>query len=314
MRLEVYTRHIVAVLFGALGVALSGCATQYNVAPIADNSQQIRYERGQPTIYSEMQFGAVQVTSLGVNGDKRLGFRVAAFNKGTVPSNFGVENISLVQADGSPDKIMTASELEHEAQVQADWNTLAVSLTAVSQSISASQAAYTTTTGTADTSEGPVSFSSQSYNPALAQQGIDEAGVEMNANLHSIEDTLDHTVNSIRDNVLQTTTVDPGNSYGGIAVANKLSSSIFPQEVTLHVNWNGEDHLFRFAVAKGANAVIKQQAQSAALPVVTSVGVAKLPIGTAPNASTQGAGAHESSLASYDQWGISKHEAGAPSE
>src|SRR5688572_15566283 len=59
--------------------ALSGCATHYVVDPVAAPDQEVRYDRGTPTTYSERTNGAVQITPFGVDErDGRLVFGVAA--------------------------------------------------------------------------------------------------------------------------------------------------------------------------------------------------------------------------------------------
>lgn len=234
-------RNIVAV--GMLAVALSGCASEYSISPAPGAGQQIRYEQGLPTIFSDKRAAAIQVTPLKVTDDMRLAFGIAAFNKTGGPSNFGVENISVEQPDGTPDRVFTSSELIHEAKVDAQWKTFAAALAGGL----ASASAYSTTRGTAYTPVGSVSWSSTSYDPVQAA----EIRAETRDNIAGIRASLDRTVSNIHQEALQTTTVNAGDSYGGIVVAAKLSSGQYPQSVALHVNWNGEDHDFRFVVAEG---------------------------------------------------------------
>ena len=297
-------RYTSAILIGAFALSVSGCATEYSVSPVADGSQQVRYDHGQPTIYSETKFGAVQITAMGVNSDHRLGFGVAVANKGHTPTNFGVENVSLVQADGTAGKMLTSIELVHEAKVQAGWKMFGAALAGAGQAYAASQSARTTTMGTVYTPAGPASYFATTYNPALAQQGITEAGAQTNANLGSIKADLDQTLASIHDSVLQTTTVNPGDSYGGIAIADTLSSSSYPQAVTLHVNWNGEDHAFRFNVSKGEEAVVQQANQPVPPTPLVPSSAAKLPYGYIAAADLPPASADEQqpAMVSYDQW------------
>ena len=260
-----------AVFLGALALLTSGCATQYSVSPIADASQQVRYWHGKPTTYSEMRLGAVQVTPLGVNSDDRVGFSVVVFNKSGQAANFGVENLSLVQADGGPGKIMTSAELEREAKVHAAWQTFAAALAGGAEMYAAARNSESTTEGTAYTPVGPVNYYARTYNPALAQANMQLASMQMSSNLRTIESSLDQKVEQIRGNILQTTTINPGSADGGIAVADTLSSSHFPQDVVLHVNWNGEDHAFKFTVAKGVDQIVQQASQPAAPPTAAEI-------------------------------------------
>jgi len=228
-------------------IALSACSTSYSVAPIPDASQEIRYQQGTPTTYSEMDEGALQVTALGVNDERRLIFSVAAFNKGSGPSNFGVENISIEQQDGSPDQVFTSGELIHEAKVKAAWATFATALAGGLAAAAANNNAYTTTSGYI----GHHSFYMRTYDPGLAYAGTAAASAATAYGIANIQDSLDHSIANIRDGALQTTTIDPDNSYAGIVMAAALQSSQYPQNITMHVRWNGDDHVFRFAVGKG---------------------------------------------------------------
>jgi hypothetical protein len=298
-------RRKAAVLLGVAAMVLTGCGTAYSIAPIADASQQVRYERGTPTTYSEKQFGAVQVTPLGVNDDNRIGFGIAVYNKSGGPANFGTENLSLIQNDGSPGKVMTSAELEHEAKVKAGWQTFAVALAGGLQAYAASRNAVSTTQGTAYTPVGPVSYNSQTYNPALAQANAEIAGAETGLALHSIQESLERRLASIHGDTLQTTTINPDESYGGIAVVDELSSSNFPQDVMLHVNWNGEEHIFRFTIVKGTDAVVRQASEPAPAPVTVAPlsAEAKLPYGHVANTPTTAQETAAPSFVSYNQWG-----------
>jgi hypothetical protein len=290
----------------AASVALCGCATEYSISPVPGASQQLRYEQGVPTIYSEQKAGVIQITPVGISDDMRLAFGVAAFNKVPGPSNLGVENISLTQEDGSSDKIFTSGELVHEAKVRAQWAEFA---TALAGGLAAANS-YSTTTGTAYTPIGPVSYHSRSYDAV----GAAEIRSVTSENLASIRNSLDHTISGIRGSMLQTTTINAGDSYGGIVVAEKLSSSKYPQQVSLHVNWNGEDHAFNFVVAEGAAKVV----QGAAAPAPNAPPPArdqamvetKLPYGYSDNSQEPVAATPSSpQFVSFDQWDKSKKNA-----
>ncbi|HEX4078587.1 MAG TPA: hypothetical protein VHX61_06910 [Rhizomicrobium sp.] len=254
------TKRFAQGAISALVIALTGCSTEYYVTPVSDNSLSVRYEQGHAIVYSDKRFGSVQITPLGMNSDDRLGFAVAALNKGNTAANFGIENISLLQADGTPGRLFTATELEHEAKVKAGWLTFAAVLGAVGQGMAANANAHSTTSGVAYTPSGPVSYFGQSYNPAVAQEGMHEADEQFSDNMHSIHASLDESINTIQNRVLQTTTIDPGDSYGGVALVDTLSSSKFPQTFELGVNWNGEDHVFRFIVSADKSPAPEQAA------------------------------------------------------
>jgi len=292
----------VATLVAALG----GCATEYSVSPVANGTEQVRYWHGKPTIYSEMRSGAIQMTPLGVNGDNRVGFAIVALNKSSAPGNFGTENITLTQQDGQPDKIFTTVELDHEAKVRAQWQEFAVALAGGLEMYAASRNSVSTTNGTAYTPLGPVNYYSRTYDPALAQANIQMAGAQMQAGLNTIAYRLDQKLSAIHGAVLQTTTIDPDQADGGIVIADELSSSQFPQQVVLHVNWLGEDHVFTFSVAKGVDQVVRQ----ASTPVAPTATAAEIAASEAQYASSPAAPQppRASSMVSFADWkGTAKH-------
>lgn len=293
----------------AASALLAGCSTPYNISPVADASQQVRYDHGKPTTYSEKSRGAVQVTPLGVNADNRLGFSIAVFNKSDNPADFGVENLAVLQQDGTPDKVMTSVELEHEAEVKAAWAQVAMVVIGGLDAYEAGRHSYSTTNAVVRTPYGSAAIHARTYDAAAAYQTGHDIGVATGADIASIQSSLDTTLQSIGQNVLQTTTVDPGDATAGIAVVDALSSSSFPQDVVLHVNWNGEDHVFHFTVAKGEEAVVRQISHPAAPP--TQVASTTLPSVTpaAPPAASV-APVPQQTFASYDRTAVQNQAVG----
>lgn len=52
------------------------------------------------------------------------------------------------------------------------------------------------------------------------------------------------------ETVIQTTPLDPGQSYAGKIVLQKVTSTKRPERVSIVVNWNGEQYPFAFQLAK----------------------------------------------------------------
>jgi len=70
---------------------------------------------------------------------------------------------------------------------------------------------------------------------------------------------------------VQTTTVDPGGSYAGKIVVEKIKDRTLPQRVTITVNWNGEQYPFAFRLAKpGTPAPVFADAAPAAMKGVSA--------------------------------------------
>ncbi len=245
---KLMTRTVIVAAIAA--IALTGCASTYVTRPIIADGQQVRYEQGIPTTLSEKKSGAVEVTPLGVDADKRLVFGVAAYNEGKIPQNFGVENLSLMGTDGKPIGIMTADEIIRSAQRKAEWAEVALAFIGAADAYAAAASARTTTTGHVYGPGGSASFTATTYDPALAYAGAHQAAAETAHNMAQVEGALSRTIASARTQVLQTTTVDPGTSYGGDAVVDGLGGDDFPHDLILTVQWNGDEHVFRFTMTK----------------------------------------------------------------
>lgn len=279
---------------------LAACSTEYSVTPLAQDGQQIRYTQGRATAYSEKNAGALQVTPLGLNDGMRPSFQIAAFNKSHGPSNFGVENVSLELADGSADKVFTSSELQHEAKVNAEWAEAATILAGGLAAGAAQANAYSTTSGSVSSSYGSASFYARTYDPTAAYLGTASAAAATGYGLQRIESALDATLANYRNNILQTTTLDSGQSYGGVVVADKLSSSKFPENIVLRVKWNGDDYDFHFLVTEGP-----PPPQAVAPPAALPQAFAE-PAQPAVNQEQLQNSAQQPALVSLDQWNKKK--------
>jgi len=287
-----------------MAIALSGCATEYAVSPVTQSGQQVRFSRGMATTYSEKKSGAVQITALGLNSEMRPAFQIAAFNKSGNPANFGVENVSLELADGSSDKIFTSGELIHEAKVNAEWAKVGTILVGALAAGAAHANAYSTTSGSISTPYGNASYYSRTYDPGVAYAGAAAAGAATGYGLARIQASLDETISNYSNQVLQTTTVDPSSSYGGVVVANSLSSSNFPETFAVRVSWNGDEHDFRFMVAKSAVPTAPPPAPAQMPAVFTSGGgdnSGAAALNSAPNTPPR-----QATFVSFDQWDSKK--------
>ncbi len=66
----------------------------------------------------------------------------------------------------------------------------------------------------------------------------------------SINNQLDNTLQALGEEVIQLTTVDPGRSYAGRVVIDKIRPKTLPAQVSLSITWNGETYPFTFQIAK----------------------------------------------------------------
>lgn len=230
----------------AASMVVSACATSYAVTPKVGVNQEIRYLQGQATTYSDLEHGAVQVTPLGVNAQGRLVFGVAAFNETDKPSNFGIENV-VAGADGAPLRIFTHAEMERQAKNAA---TAALVLAVVAGAASAYAAQQNaTTTSTYTTPRGTYSY--RHYNPLAAQLGTSIAVAGTAATTAGIASTLDATLTGLSATVLQTTTIDPDEAFGGQVTTDRVAiPSQGSLDAMLSVSWNGDMHVFHWDVTK----------------------------------------------------------------
>jgi len=228
---------------------LTGCATSYSIVPIEGSEGTVRYDKGRATAASQKERGAVRVTPLGVGPDMRITFGIAAFNKGEQSANFGTENIALASQDGTSIHVFTHGELEREAKNAAAAAMIVTALGGAAAAYNAQQNAYSTTTGTVRSSYGgTVSYSSRTYNPGVASLNTAIAGAATGATLLAIDRSLDDTLASLDGRILQTTTIDPGDVYGGQVVSERLKIKV-PTPVLVRVAFNGESHEFRFLIS-----------------------------------------------------------------
>jgi hypothetical protein len=96
----------------------------------------------------------------------------------------------------------------------------------------------------------------------------------------AIQAHLDDTLNGIEARTLQTTTLAPGDYYGGIAVVDTLDSGQLPQAVTLQVDWNGDTHPFKFYISEDGSVPPPMPGASQASVAPVTLTVAKtMPIG-----------------------------------
>ena len=237
----------------ATGTAYAG---GYALEPVADApDQEIRFDHGVATVSSTKEHGAVRLAPTAESFNKRISVAVVAFNKGDKPITLGYENVSGTLPDGSPAVLITYERLQKEAKTAAAWQALAVGLAGAANAYAASQSAYSTTYGSANSfgygGSRFTSFSATTYNPGVAQANMAVANVQTEAGIATIQARLDEKLSSLGDNILRTTTADPQQTVGGLIVIDKPKlAKEGPQVLTVVVTWNGEPHEFRFNVVK----------------------------------------------------------------
>lgn len=230
----------------ACALALSGCATSYSIVPVDTGHAMVSWHNGRPTTDLELHNGAVMVTPLGVEVNGRISFAVAGYNKLDTPAYFGSENFTA-RVGGAPVQVYSYEQLEREAENAATWAAFAVALTGVATAYAASSNAYRTTDTTVYTPRGAYVARTVTYDPAAAAMGTVAATAVTVGGLQLIDQQLGDTLDRLGGTILQTTTIEPGQSYGGQIVVGRSRRAV-PYEVDVVAHWNGEDYLFRYRV------------------------------------------------------------------
>jgi hypothetical protein len=176
-----------------------------------------------------------------------LSFGIAFYNDSRRTANVGIENIS-VQFGSAPVKVFTRDDLERKAENRAMWASIAV---AVAGGVAAGAAASQRDTyqGTMVTPHG--TYQSYWSGPSSAGQ-IQAAALAAGTGygIVSINNQLDNTLQALGEEVIQLTTFDPGRSYAGRVVIDKIRPKTLPAQVSLSITWNGETYPFTFQIAK----------------------------------------------------------------
>ena len=233
------------------------------VTPTAE--QLSRYENGVAAVDSFGPSSTVRLVQTEGSIKKRASIQLLVMNKGQQPFNIGPENVRAELADGTPVAIINYDQLVREEKKRKMWAAIAAGLGAAGNSMSASNAGWSSGTATYNgssygtfgttpyrsSSSGTVSYSGYDYGQAQAAQAIadrqnDETFDRMAANNSARAEAL--KVN------MRTSTVDPDQIFGG-SVMYELPPSVRGSKVEVPVTFivtaGGDDHRFR--------AVLKRQ-------------------------------------------------------
>lgn len=237
----------VAYFGAAIGIAAPAMAgPNWLVQPVQVGQETIRYQRGVPTIDLELADGVAQITPMAFDHGS-LVFAVAVYNDSRQPANFGIEHVG-VAFQGRGVRVFSRDDLVKQAKNRAAWSQFGLALLGgVAAGAAASQQNYYHSTLITPRGTYLGSFSA----PSLAGQ------MQANAIIHdtawgigAIQYQLDRTVEMLGNQVIQTTTVYPGESYAGQIVLAKVSPKQWPAQLQVTLNWNGAAYPFTFQIAK----------------------------------------------------------------
>ena len=239
-------------IFGAVAgtVLLAGCAsTNYTMTPTADTSGTVSYAQGVATIASLGANTVVKVSPLGFSPHGRIELGVAALNRGTSPVNLGYENVTVTDAAGAELHKLDYAQIVQMARRRAAAAEVALALAGAAAAYSDAYAARSTTYGYVGNT--PVQVTT--YDPAVGAALAAQTGAETGEAMAQVNANLDNVIASAHNSILQTTTIGPGQEFGGEVVVDPpkgLGSASMPVTVTVVVALGGDRHTFKFQIAK----------------------------------------------------------------
>lgn len=243
-----------AGVFAVFTASAAYAGGPFDVHGLIIGQEGARYVKGVPTLDLEQQRGAIQLRSMGFYNNRPV-FAIAFYNGGSEPVNIGLESLH-VSAAGLPLRIFSVQELERQAKKKAWWTQFGMAmLGGLSAGAAASQRNYYHST----ISSPYGTYSVHSSYPSLAGQLRANAIQRDTAySMAAIRYQLDQTIDMVNNHVVQKTTVDPGSSYAGLIVLDKLKTAAPPFELRVTADWNGERYPFAFLIQKPGREVPSQ--------------------------------------------------------
>jgi hypothetical protein len=213
--------------------------------PIADAGANVRFYKGVATIDREDDSAAVQVTPMGLDHG-RLTFAVSVLNLSQAPDNFGIENVTATVGDQSL-PVLSRDRLDHMASNRAHWKQFGMAMLG---GIAAASEANTSDVYHATTYTPYGTYRTSIIMPSISGQiAAARTSDETSYAIAGIQARLDATREALADEVLQTTTVMPQDSYAARVVIEKFKGK-WPQKVHLVMAFAGKQYPFDFEVAK----------------------------------------------------------------
>ncbi len=235
----------------ALAATLAAAPTPANAAPpevqaVQVGAETVRYLQGVPTLDLHKAKGAVQISPLPLDHGS-MAFAVAVWNEADAPVTIDVTNFAATSA-GKDVGVFTVKELVGKAKNRAMWGQIGLAM-AGGLAAAAAASQRDTYNGTLRTPHGNY-YSSFSAPSAFGQVQAMAITAGTGVGIAAIQSRLDQTRAALGNDVVQLSTVDPMQSYGGKIVLHKIKDAKLPQRVDLTVTWNGETYPFAFQLAK----------------------------------------------------------------
>jgi hypothetical protein len=241
---------LASISLSSPALAVSGpvkplAADQFVVQALPLGDASVRYERGAATVSLLGQRGMVQVRPLRFDRG-RISIGVAVYNDGEAPANFDGRMVNA-RLNGAIATILSYDDLVRQAENRSNWAQVGI---AVAGGLAATAAASQRDTYTATTWTPYGTYRSvytYSRPTAAADAAVVLAGTAVG--MSAVQDRLNRTIESLGDEIVQRTTIDPGDSYAGRIVLDRLRLKA-GSELRVIVRWYGEDYPFLFRVVK----------------------------------------------------------------
>ncbi len=231
-----------------LASTLTGCAAGLTSSPLATDQQSLFYSNGIASISERSNPSEIGLTLFKVE-NSRLHFSVDARNIGSQNFDIGAENFSVFEESGRQLHVYQAHELIRTAQNAATAEKIGTTVGVVFGVLGSIAASTSTTTGTANTPYGPVSYTETRRDPAIAAAGSSASIGAGALAYNSINRNLDAKISQISQNYLQTNTVGPGQRAVGVFEVDAPRGRL-PATVKVELNIAGRPFEFDYAVLR----------------------------------------------------------------
>lgn len=233
-------------------------ADDYSLNVMPSEAQTIRYDRGTASVDSAQSQSIVRIVNVPGDDKKSVSFVIGVLNASGQPINFGPENITISPVGMQPVSLTTYEEAMEAERKRQKREKFWAGVAAFGRGMAAADAGYTYTSGSfsgnasgfvgGDFVSGSVngSYSGTQYNSGAALAAQRDAR-EMNAQDRAELERRWAYRFADMNNLLRTTTVNPGTIYGGIAtfpITKEIKKARGPVLVLIHVDIAGERHSF----------------------------------------------------------------------
>ncbi len=242
-----------AVLLASIS-SVAGAAPPLILYPQHVGAETARYDRGLATISLRSPTATIEIRPLPIEKGQ-VAFSIAVFNHGPRPANLGIENISAL-VNGIPMPLPTYAQLADDAERRARNAKIGTALFA---GVLAGVASTASTEGTYYRHvRGPGGSHTQAIHwhddtPGII--GATAAVVGGAVVIHGIDRKLDYTLAQLGAQILQTTTVDPDSSFGGMVVLPLGHRTASPADIRITIRFDGRPYMFAFRLAPAGMAI-----------------------------------------------------------